>query len=53
MKKRILMLLTVVALMMAMLTMSVAPAFAGCERGAAGSHAFEQSKGKCFDRGTF
>ena len=26
---------------------------AGCERGAAGSHAFNQSKGKCFDRGTF
>jgi hypothetical protein len=25
---------------------------AGCERGAAGSHAFNQSKGKCFDRGT-
>ncbi len=26
---------------------------AGCERGAAGSHAFNQSKGRCFDRGTF
>jgi hypothetical protein len=26
---------------------------AGCERGNAGSHAFNQSKGKCFDRGTF
>jgi hypothetical protein len=25
---------------------------AGCERGNAGSHAFNQSKGKCFDRGT-
>ena len=25
---------------------------AGCERGHAGSHAFNQSKGKCFDRGT-
>jgi hypothetical protein len=25
---------------------------AGCERGAAGSHAFNQSKGKCLDRGT-
>jgi len=25
---------------------------AGCERGKAGSHAFNQSKGKCFDRGT-
>ena len=26
---------------------------AGCEKGGAGSHAFNQSKGKCFDRGTF
>jgi hypothetical protein len=26
---------------------------AGCERGNAGSHAFNQSKGRCFDRGTF
>jgi hypothetical protein len=26
---------------------------AGCERGEAGSRAFNQSKGKCFDRGTF
>jgi type II secretory pathway pseudopilin PulG len=26
---------------------------AGCERGKAGSHAFNQSKGRCFDRGTF
>ncbi len=25
---------------------------AGCERGKAGSHAFNQSKGRCFDRGT-
>jgi hypothetical protein len=25
---------------------------AGCERGNAGGHAFNQSKGKCFDRGT-
>jgi hypothetical protein len=25
---------------------------AGCERGNAGSHAFNQSKGRCFDRGT-
>jgi hypothetical protein len=32
----------------------IAPlAEAGCERGNAGSHAFNQSKGKCFDRGTF
>jgi hypothetical protein len=26
---------------------------AGCERGAAGSFAFNASKGRCFDRGTF
>jgi hypothetical protein len=26
---------------------------AGCERGKAGSQAFNQSKGRCFDRGTF
>ncbi len=26
---------------------------AGCEKGRAGSHAFNQSKGRCFDRGTF
>ena len=26
---------------------------AACERGKAGSHAFNQSKGRCFDRGTF
>jgi hypothetical protein len=25
---------------------------ASCEKGNAGSHAFNQSKGKCFDRGT-
>jgi hypothetical protein len=32
----------------------IAPlAEAGCEGGNAGSHAFNQSKGKCFDRGTF
>jgi len=33
---------------------TIAPlAEAGCEKGRAGSHAFNQSKGKCFDRGTF
>jgi hypothetical protein len=32
----------------------IAPqAEAGCEKGKAGSHAFNQSKGKCFDRGIF
>jgi hypothetical protein len=31
----------------------IAPqAEAGCEKGNRGSHAFNQSKGKCFDRGT-
>jgi hypothetical protein len=33
--------------------LSIPEAEAGCERGNAGSHAFNQSKGKCFDRGTF
>jgi len=28
-------------------------ASAGCERGPAANQAFAQSKGKCFDRGTF
>jgi hypothetical protein len=53
MKTRILMLLTVVALVLAMLAMSIAPAFAGCERGPAYQNPFEKSNGRCFDRGTF
>jgi hypothetical protein len=32
--------------------LAIQEAEAGCERGKAGSHAFNQSKGKCFDRGT-
>ena len=31
--------------------LAIQEAEAGCERGAAGSHAFNQSKGRCFDRG--
>jgi hypothetical protein len=31
--------------------LTVQEAEAGCERGAAGSHAINQSKGRCFDRG--
>jgi uncharacterized membrane protein YjgN (DUF898 family) len=34
-------------------TIPVQEAEAGCERGNAGSHALNQSKGRCFDRGTF
>ena len=33
--------------------LAIQEAEAGCERGAAGSHALNQSKGRCFDRGTF
>ncbi len=33
--------------------LAIQEAEAGCERGGAGSHAFNQSKGRCFDRGTF
>jgi hypothetical protein len=29
---------------------TILQAEAGCERGGAGSHAFNQSKGRCFDR---
>jgi hypothetical protein len=43
-------LVTVVAVDV-LLTMQEAEA--GCERGGAGSHALNQSKGRCFDRGTF
>jgi hypothetical protein len=32
--------------------LAIQEAEAGCERGAAGSHALNQSKGRCFDRGT-
>ena len=41
-------------IMLVMVTIPIAQeAEAGCERGQAGSHAFNQSKGRCFDRGTF
>ncbi len=33
--------------------LAIQEAEAGCERGNAGSHALNQSKGRCFDRGTF
>jgi hypothetical protein len=42
-----------VVIVLAVMTIPVQEAEAGCERGGAGSHAFNQSKGKCFDRGTF
>jgi hypothetical protein len=32
--------------------LAIQEAEAGCERGGAGSHAFNQSRGRCFDRGT-
>jgi hypothetical protein len=39
--------------MLVMVTIPTAQeAEAGCERGAAGSHAFNQSKGRCLDMGT-
>jgi hypothetical protein len=34
------------------ITIPLQEAEAGCERGNRGSHAFNQSKGKCLDRGT-
>jgi hypothetical protein len=42
-----------VVIVLAVVTLPVQEAEAGCERGKAGSHAFNQSKGRCFDRGTF
>ncbi len=42
-----------VVILLAVMTIPVQEAEAGCERGNAGSHAFNQSKGRCFDRGTF
>jgi hypothetical protein len=42
-----------VVIVLAVLTIPVQEAEAGCERGAAGGHAFNASKGRCFDRGTF
>jgi hypothetical protein len=42
-----------VVIVLAVVTIPVQEAEAGCEKGNRGSHAFNQSKGKCFDRGTF
>jgi hypothetical protein len=42
-----------VVIVLAVMTIPVQEAEAGCERGNAGSHALNQSKGRCFDRGTF
>jgi hypothetical protein len=42
-----------VVIVLAVMTIPVQEAEAGCEKGRAGSHAFNQSKGRCFDRGTF
>jgi hypothetical protein len=41
-----------VVIVLAVVTIPVQEAEAGCERGAAAGTAFNQSKGKCFDRGT-
>jgi hypothetical protein len=41
-----------VVIVLAVVTIPVQEAEAGCEKGNRGSHAFNQSKGKCFDRGT-
>jgi uncharacterized membrane protein len=42
-----------VVLVLAVVTIPLQEAQAGCERGAAaGGNAFNQSKGRCFDRGT-
>jgi hypothetical protein len=42
-----------VVIILAVMTFPLQEAEAGCERGNAGSHALNQSKGRCFDRGTF
>jgi hypothetical protein len=42
-----------VVVVLIVVTMPVQEAEAGCEKGNRGSHAFNQSKGRCFDRGTF
>jgi hypothetical protein len=41
-----------VVIVLTVTTIPIQEAEAGCERGAAGSHAFNQSKGRCLDRGT-
>jgi hypothetical protein len=42
-----------VVIVLAVVTIPVQEAEAGCERGAAFNQSFAKSKGKCFDRGTF
>jgi hypothetical protein len=42
-----------VVVVIAVVTIPVQEAEAGCERGGAPSTAFNASKGRCFDRGTF
>jgi hypothetical protein len=42
-----------VVIVLAVLTIPVQEAEAGCERGAGVNKAIQQSNGKCFDRGTF
>jgi hypothetical protein len=41
-----------VVIVLTVTTIPIQEAEAGCEKGNRGSHAFNQSKGKCFDRGT-
>jgi hypothetical protein len=42
-----------VVILLAVMTIPVQEAEAGCERGPAVNRSFERSSGKCFDRGTF
>jgi hypothetical protein len=42
-----------VVIVVAVMTIPVQEAEAGCERGPAVNRSFERSSGKCFDRGTF
>jgi hypothetical protein len=41
-----------VVIVLTVTTIPIQEAEAGCEKGNRGSHAFNQSKGKCLDRGT-
>ena len=42
-----------VVILLAVMTIPVQEAEAGCERGPAVNRSFERSNGRCFDRGTF
>jgi hypothetical protein len=42
-----------VVIVLAVVTIPVQEAEAGCERGAGFNQSFPKSNGKCFDRGTF